>query len=634
MGDNRYHSIFGTAALESYPCASYCPAGTAIPSYLERVKKGNYAEAAKIFVEYNPMPAMTGRVCPTYCEPECKRGDYDEPVAIRCVERSLGDYLLDHPAEGYGAPKSESGNKVAIIGSGPAGLAAAYYLRRAGHKVTVFEKLPEAGGMLRYAIPPYRLPNDLVQKQVAALEGMGITFELGKTVTKEMIEDLKKGYDAVLVTTGAWKEKAQAIKGNGKIHSGLIFLKRANEGDTGVPGKKVAVVGGGNVAIDVARTLVRLGAKPVVIYRRTQKEMPAFADEVEKAREEGVSFQFLTLPTEAQKAGEKVGLTCIKMKLGAADESGRRRPVPKEGSEFTTTFDAVIRATGEEPDPAVLPAGARRKAGKDNPGHLLGGNLYFAGDFKTGSSTVIEAVASGREAASAIEDAFSRNDETDGTAPLKPGFPSAAYEPSERIKIACAPVATRLQGIIGEDTPGATPAEAEKEASRCFNCGCLAVNPSDLAVALVAAGGRIVTSRRIIDSSAFFAPDATNSTILGTDEMITEIRIPRMPDGARGHYLKFTLRKPIDFAIVSAVGIFAEKNGKCIEARIALGAVAPAPVRLLAVEAKLKGKKITESLAAEAAEAAVEGVTPLSKNAYKVQIAKALVRRAIMGEKE
>ena len=273
--------------------------------------------------------------------------------------------MLENIAQVYTAPRAESGHRVAVIGSGPAGLAAAYYLRKAGHGVTVFERLPEAGGMLLYSIPGYRLPKEVVSKQVRALRAMGIAFKLGCDVGKDIsVEEIARQFDAVLVATGAWKEKAQAIKGNAPTLSGLQFLKRVNEGDRSIPGRKVAVVGGGNVAIDVARTLVRLGAKPVVIYRRSRKEMPAFKDEVARAVEEGVAFRFLTLPTEASKAGNKVSLSCIRMKLGAPDASGRRGPVPKAGSEFAAAFDAVIKATGEEPDPGFLLAPARRKAAR------------------------------------------------------------------------------------------------------------------------------------------------------------------------------------------------------------------------------------------------------------------------------
>ena len=400
IGDNRYHSIFGAAGLTSYPCASACPAGIAIPSYLERVKRGELREAAGIFLDFNPMPAVTGRVCPTFCEPECKRGGHDESVAIRCVERSLGDYMLEHSAAIYTAPAAESGKKIAIIGSGPAGLTAAYYLRRAGHSVTVYEKLPEAGGMLSYSIPGYRLPKDVVKKQVKALEGMGTVFKVGVSAGKDIkVEELQSRFDAVLIAAGAWKERALGLDGTSPVLSGLQFLKGINEGDRSMPGKKVAVIGGGNVAIDVARTLARLGAKPVVLYRRTRKEMPAFEDEMEKALEEGVLFRFLTLPTRAERSGKKIRLTCVKMKLGARDNSGRRSPMPQEGSDFVAVYDAVIRATGEVPDRALLPSGSKKKAAGSLSGHFAGQNIYVAGDFMSGSSTVIEAVASGREAA-------------------------------------------------------------------------------------------------------------------------------------------------------------------------------------------------------------------------------------------
>jgi NADPH-dependent glutamate synthase beta subunit-like oxidoreductase len=395
-GDNRYHSIFGAAPMESYPCASHCPAGTDIPSYLESVRNGDLMEAAETFVDFNPIPAITGRVCPTFCEPECNRGGKDEPVAIRCVERALGDYMLEMKAEIYAPPQQQFDETVAIIGSGPAGLAAAYYLRRTGLQVTIFESMAEAGGMLTYAIPPYRLPKEVVKQQVRALEGMGITVKCGTVVGKDVtMADLMGRFSAVFVATGAWKERPLGIKGESLALSGLDFLQAVNNGDRTIPGKKVAVVGGGNVALDVARTLKRLGAQPTIVYRRSRNEMPAFRDEVEKAEEEGIKFQFLTQPVGAARAKGKVALTCVRMKLGAPDASGRPQPVPKAGSDFTVVFDAVVKAIGEEADTTLLPAEFRAKARKSGPsGRLLGKNLFAGGDFVTGPATVIHAVAS------------------------------------------------------------------------------------------------------------------------------------------------------------------------------------------------------------------------------------------------
>lgn len=633
VGDNRYHSIFGTSCLASYPCASACPANTAVPSYLAKIRNGQFEEAARIFADYNPMPAVTGRVCPAFCEPECKRNAHDDAVAVRCVERSLGDFMLENAAVCYFPPKKETGKSIAVIGSGPAGLSAAYYLRRAGHRVTVYEKLPDAGGMLFYSIPGYRLPKDVVREQITAFKRMGITFKVGTEIGKDLLlEELEGKFDAVLVSTGAWKEKPRTLKSVvGTVISGLSFLKEVNEGNRTAPGKKVAVIGGGNVAIDAARTLLRLGAKPVILYRRTVNEMPAFKDEVEKAREEGARFRFLTLPTEVVKTGGKVSLTCMKMRLGAKDESGRCRAVPKEGSEFTLAFDAVISATGEEPDYSLLPSAMRKKAVKGIPWGLLGRNVYGAGDFAHGSSTVIEAVASGREAAETINEGLGGDGISD--LPVKSDvFASPSYDPALRITVSEVAVSERLKSLTMEDRGGIAAAEAEKEARRCFNCGCVAVNPSDIGVALVAAGGYVVTNKRRIDASVFFAPDAMTSTILDTDEIITEIQVPKIAEKARQHYLKFTLRKPIDFAIVSIGIVITAEDGRCTDARVALGAVAPVPFRASAAERELVGKPLTEETASAAAKAAVEGAMPLSKNGYKVQLAKTLVRRAIIGE--
>jgi NADPH-dependent glutamate synthase beta subunit-like oxidoreductase/CO/xanthine dehydrogenase FAD-binding subunit len=631
-GDNRYHSIFGTAGVTVYPCSSNCPAHTNIPSFLSRISNDNLTEAARILLDCNPMPAITGRVCPIFCEPECYRREFDEPVAIRCIERSLGDTILERMSEIFKPPETRSRRSIAVIGSGPAGLAAAYYLRRSGHKVTVYERLPEAGGMLLYSIPLYRLPKDVVRKQIQALKGMGIKFELGVNVGKDVtLAKLMGRFDAVFLASGAWKERLLGIKGEKVALSGLEFLNRVNAGAREIPGRRVAVIGGGNVAMDVARTLLRLGGEPVVIYRRTQAEMPAFRDEVEKAKEEGIEFEFLTLPTEASEANGKITLKCVRMQLGSPDASGRPKPIPIKGSDFTGTFDAVIKAVGEEPDRSILPAAFRRKALKASPSaHLLGKNLFAGGDFITGPSTVAQAVASGREAANLIERSFKGSQPSVKAGGIEPTFRSPSLETAPRVRIPQLPVSERSRSVDVEDTPGLSLSEIETEASRCFNCGCLAVNPSDIGIVLTALDANIVTTKRTVDAQTFFTASATQSTLLDPDEVVTEIQIPRPRDRAEQKYLKFTLRAPIDFSIVSVVSVITIERGVCVDARIALGAVAPGPVRAKAAEEVIIGQPIDEHRAAEAAEQAIAGAQPLSMNAYKVEIAKTLVKRAIL----
>jgi len=633
-GDNRYHSIFGTAGFATYPCSSNCPAHTNIPSFLSRISSGNLMEAAQILLDFNPIPAITGRVCPIFCEPECYRNEFDEPVATRCIERSFGDTILERMSESFTPPETKSGRSIAIVGSGPAGLAAAYYLRKSGHGVTVFERLPEAGGMLLHSIPPYRLPKDVVGKQIQALKGMGIKFEVGVNVGKDVtLAKLMGRFDAVLLASGAWKERPLGIKGEKFALSGLEFLNRVNSGAREIPGRKVAVIGGGNVAMDVARTLLRLGAEPLVIYRRSQTEMPAIRDEVVKAEEEGIGFEFLTLPTEASEAKGKVTLKCVRMRLGAPDASGRPQPIPIKGSDFSSTFDAVIKAVGEEPDKSILPSAFRQKSLKKSPSaHLLGRNLFAGGDFITGPSTVVQAVASGREAASLIERSFKGRQPSADAGGAESTFRSATLETAPRVRIPEVAVSERVKSVDIEDILGLSLSEIEIEASRCFNCGCLAVHPSDIGTALTALDAKIVTSKRTVDAQTFFTADATKSTFLDPDEVVKEIQIAKPREGAQQKYLKFTLRTPIDFPIVSVASVITTEGGVCVDARIALGAVAPGPIRARAAEDAIIGRPIDEHCAAEAAEQAVAGAQPLSMNAYKVEITKTLVKRTILSQ--
>ena len=370
----------------------------------------------------------------------------------------------------------------------------------------------------------------------------------------------------------------------------------------------------------------------MVVYRRSQNEMPALRDEVEKAKEEGIEFRFLTLPTEASKTNGKIMLKCVQMKLGSPDASGRPKPMPIPGSDFTATFDAVIKAIGEKPETSLLPAEFRQKARQATPSaHLLGKNLFAGGDFITGPSTVVQAVASGREAARLIEGSFKGCQPFAQRSGIPQGFTSPSLEGAPRLGIPVLPASERVKNIDVEDAPGLDLSKIETEASRCFHCGCLAVSPSDIATALVALDANIATTKRTLDAQSFFTASATGSTVLDPDEVVTEIQIPKPQDGVRQSYLKFTLRTPIDFGIVSVASVIALHGGICTDARIALGAVAPSPVRAKRAEEVIKGRPIDPNAAAEAAEQAVAGALPLSMNGYKLEIVKALVKRTILG---
>ena len=631
FGDNRYHSIFGSSRMEQYPCSSHCPASTDIPLSLNKVKNGDLSEAAEILLAANPMPAVTGRVCPIFCESACNRLEYDDPVAVRYIERFLGDHILEDQGRFFGPPLTESGRKVAIVGSGPAGLAAAYYLRREGHGVTLFERAHEPGGMLVSAIPPFRLPKGVVEKEIRALEAMGITFRCGVTVGKDMaIEGIMKTFDAVFAAAGAWKERSLGIKGEEIALSGLSILNKVNMGSLKMPWKRVAVIGGGNVAIDVARTLLRLGARPVVLYRRTRNEMPALKDGVLKAEEDGIPFKFLTMPVEMVRIKDRVLLTCRRMKLGPLDESGRRSAVPKEGSDFTMTVDAVIKAIGEEPDTSFLSANLRRRVkGKVSSPLLLDKNLFAGGDFVTGPSTVIEAVTSGRNAARAIHLWLQGDEPSLEANEAEPHFTVPSYGSASRTKGSVKGKVERIKSLDEEDG-GVRSEVAVAETGRCFNCGCVAINPSDIGMALVALDAGIVTTKRVLRAEEFFSATATRSTILADDELITEIRVPKLASGSRQVYSKFTLRKPIDFAVAGVACVITMQDGICSEARIAMGGVAPEPVRARKAEKYLAERQIDSATAEAAAHLAIEGAKPLSDNAYKIEIVKTLVKRAIV----
>jgi NADPH-dependent glutamate synthase beta subunit-like oxidoreductase/CO/xanthine dehydrogenase FAD-binding subunit len=639
IGDGRYHSIFGAARVDSTPCSMDCPANVDIPSYLRNIRGGNLAGAAELLLTRNPLPSITGRVCPHFCESECNRGNLDEPISIRCIERFMGDYILENMNSIMRPPQHEITKSIAVVGSGPAGLSVAYYLRKLGYSVTVFEVMEEPGGMLTYGIPPYRLPKDIVRKQVEALKGTGIQFKTGVKIGKDSsVEQLMKDFDAVFLACGAWKERPSGITGERLLLSGTEFLRNSNRGVRKVPGNKVAVIGGGNVAMDVARVLLRLGAEPVVIYRRSKAEMPAVKEEVEKAEQEGIEIRFLTLPLEVSEKNGKTALTCTKMELGPPDESGRPRPVPVKGSEFTVEFDAVLSAIGEEPDTSSVP-----DEFIDDRGWLkvnistssLGKNVFAGGDFVTGPSTVVAAIAAGRKAADSInrylggeEPGSAEGAEKDVNFPET--FNSLYMKKKSRIGVRELSVSERTKSMDIEDVSAPDLADIETEANRCFNCGCVAVNSSDMAPALIALDAKIRTTKRTIVAERFFAVKRDNSTVLDMDEVVTEIEVPEPAAGTKCMFTKFALRKSIDFPIVNCAAAIRSEGGVVTAARICLNAVYNQPYRAIAAEEYIKGKAINGPVAEAAADAAMVDVSPLPDNRYKIQIAKTLIKRAIL----
>ncbi len=636
-GDARYHSIFGAARVEATACSRACPNGIDIPSYLEKIREGDLASAGAILLETNPVPAVTGRVCPHWCETDCARGEFDESVSIREVERFLGDHVLENSGEFYRAPRRETGKRVAVIGSGPAGLSAAHYLRQAGHEVTIYERMPEAGGLLAYGIPPYRLPRDILRKQVEAFVATGVELRLGTTIDRDTFAELAASHDAVFVAAGAWQETEAGISGEQCLMSGTDFLRSAYLEPQDVAGKTIGVIGGGNTAIDVARSLLRLGAQPVVFYRRTKDEMPALDEEVEKAEQEGVRFEFLTQPVGAEEETGGVELTCCRMELGELDASGRPRPMRIEGSEYAVRCDAVIKAIVEKPDYSFLPAGSVDEGNKlkiQGAGFSLGGGVFAGGDFVTGPATVAEAVSAGRDAARSIDRyLLGRTEEEEEEAPvcvLGETFSGSCLEPSSRVEVPELSLTERLRGLNVEETGTLDLGAVETEAGRCFNCGCVAVNSSDLAPVLVALGATVRTSDRVIAAEDFFSVGVDKSTVLHDGEMVLEVEVPRLSEGTRSSFIKFAPRKSIDFSIVNCAAALDIADGAVKSARICLNSVYGVPFRATGAEDHLVGRPVDVTTAEQAADAGMEEAFPLLNNRYKIQIARTLVKRAIL----
>lgn len=413
---------------KNMPCVSGCPVNIHIPAFIEKIKEGDFEGAYQVISRSSSLPAVCGRVCPqeTQCESKCVRGIKGEPVGIGRLERFVADWHNAHDTGNIEVPVS-NGHKVAVVGSGPSGLTCAGDLAKKGYKVSVFEALHTAGGVLVYGIPEFRLPKKIVQKEVDGLKKLGVEIDtdviIGKTVTVDELFDM--GFEAVFIGSGAGLPRFMGIEGEALcgVYSANEFLTRNNlmksyNEDSATPvmhAKKTVVVGGGNVAMDAARTAKRLGADVTVVYRRTENELPARREEVEHAMEEGIVFKFLTNPVKINgEDGWVKSIRCQQMELSEPDESGRARPVPVEGSEYDIEADCVIMSIGTSPNPLIKSTTAglevNRRGGiivNEETGATTKAGVYAGGDAVTGAATVILAMGAGKTAAKAIDEYIS-----------------------------------------------------------------------------------------------------------------------------------------------------------------------------------------------------------------------------------
>lgn len=634
MGDNRYHSIFGGMKVHTTPCSVQCPANTDIPAYMERLREGDVEGAAHILMEANPIPMITSRVCAHTCQEQCNRCGSDESVSIHGVERYVGDYILEHADTFYRAPETETGRKVALVGAGPAGLSAAYYLRKAGHDVTVFDKMEEPGGMLTYAIPNYRLPKSYVKQVAAAYEKMGIRFRLGCCLGEDIqAEELEKEYDNVFYATGAWKRPVLGFDGEEFTEFGLQFLMEVNQWMNKKDRRHVLVVGGGNVAMDVAITARRLGAESVTLAcLESEPEMPASREEIARAREEGIEIMPSYGVSKAIYEGSQVTGMELMRCTSVKDENGRFNPQYNREETLTVSADSILMAAGQKVDLSFLgdKYGLALERGliqvdKDTQATSKTG-IYAGGDATTGPATVIQGVRSGRNAAEAINRGY-------GIMPERRReekfihFDTAGVKEEHAVKDKELSAAERA--LDKEDSFTLTREEAAREAGRCMNCGCYSVNASDISPVLILLDAQIVTTKKTVRAADFFTTRLKAADMLDADELVTAVRF-RIPEGYTTAYDKFRVREAVDFAIVSLAYAYRMKDGLIQDARIVLGGVAPVPMERKKVEAFLAGRKPDEELAEAAAELAVEGTAAMANNSYKIQEVRALVKKMVL----
>ncbi len=471
-------------------CQHRCPAHMDVPGYIRLISQGKYTESYKLMLETNPFPAVCGYVCPRPCESKCKRGDFDKPIAIDALKRFVTDYIYKNKIKIPPSKVKQREEKVAIIGAGPAGLTAANDLAGMGYKVTIFEKESQIGGMMMWAIPSFRLPREQIMFDVSNIQARGVEIKTNTPVGSpgKTISDLfEEGYKSVFIAVGAQKVRMLEIpgeEGTEGVMDCLDFLKGVNTGNLKSPGKKVAVIGGGNSAIDAARTAKRLSPEVYIVYRRTRNEMPALQLEVEEAEHEGVKFHYLAAPVKIlTEKGKVKAMECIKMKLGEPDSSGRKRPEPIPNSEFTIETDCIITAISQEADLKFLEEGYDidvtrwgTLAVDDNLKSNKEG-IFAGGDVTLGPSTIIECIAQGHTAAKSI-DRYIRGEEVQESKDkawvtlIEGDFISEReknYDVTPRREMKTLPETDR-EGTFNLVEFGLTESQAQIEAERCLKC--------------------------------------------------------------------------------------------------------------------------------------------------------------------
>jgi formate dehydrogenase beta subunit len=473
-----------TAVEVDAPCMHSCPARLDIPGYIELIRNSRFKDSLNLIRERCVLPGVIGRTCPAPCESACVRKDMDESLAIRLLKRAAADCDYSKGSSPFAVPGDIKADKVAIVGAGPAGLAAACQLRRRGYPVTVFEALPFAGGMAASGIPDYRLPKNVLNHEIDLIRAMGVEVQLGTPIEKLDLKELKdRGYKAVFLAVGAQKGTKIGCQGEDAGYVGIVdgveFLRDLSLGKKARPEKKVVIIGGGNVALDCARTCKRLGFKEVeILYRRSRAEMPAHDEEIEAAQQEGVKFSYLAAPvTVLAKDGRVTALECIKMKLGEPDESGRRRPVPVKGSEFRLPTTMVVSATGQKPDLAFTNEIETTGWGtvKADPVRFTTNieGVFAGGDCVSGPATLIEALNAGNVIARSI-DSYLQGKGFDQELKFTQIDPNqkreqifVAKQPAEKVSYIDPKVRT---GNFSEVEGGFSAAEAISEAKRCLRC--------------------------------------------------------------------------------------------------------------------------------------------------------------------